>query len=121
MKIPNEYTEVNVSSIESVKPMNNTVLVKNISDSLDDYHNKRVITVIRNKANKKRELSIGKVVSTSGLTTVACHGGMLEVDLEPDMDVVYDTHSQLLKFIVENDSSDYYLIRVPDIIGSLTY
>lgn len=113
-----------VNTLEDFKPMNNNVVIRHISDSIEDSErdeklNSKIV-IVRNEANQKREKSIGEVVSTASELFVMqgkskCITPNCLVMYE---NVIYDTMSRLAEIEIKEFPNDkFYLIRFPDIIA----
>lgn len=116
--------KITVDKLEDFKPMNNNVIVKHISDSIEDSEreeklNSKII-IVRNEGNKKRERSVGQVVSVASELFVTI--GELKC-VTPEClviyeNVIYDTMSRLAEIEIKEFPDDkFYLIRFPDIIA----
>ena len=114
-----------VDTLNDFKPMNNNVVIRHITDSIEDSQreeklNSKII-VVRNEGNKNRERSVGQVVSTaSELFTMydKSQKVITPVDAVFNKNVIYDTLSRLVEIEIKEFPDDkFYLIRFPDIIA----
>lgn len=121
--MPINCSNIEIESLDKVRPMNNNVVIKNITDSIEDsYRNSKLnanLEILRSESNKKREKSMGTVVAVSNCLFVGNAENRLYIDEEIlGKNIIYDTHSRLANLVVKSDSdSKYYLVRFPDIIA----
>ena len=116
--------KITVDTLKDFEPMNNNLVVKHISDSIEDEErdnklNSKII-VVRNEGNRKREKSVGKVVSVAPELFVM-NGDSKCITPECTViyqNVIYDTMSRLVEITIKEFPDDkFYLIRFPDIIA----
>lgn len=114
-----------INKISDFKPMNNNLLIQNISDSIEDSErNEKLntkILIVRNEANQKRERSLAKVVTTASELYLKDYNSskkIIPVDQVLGQNVIYDTMSRLAEIeIKEFPNEKFYLIRFPDVIA----
>lgn len=116
--------KITVDTLNDFKPMNNNVIIRNITDSIEDSErNEKLgsnILIVRNESNQKREKSVGEVVSTSpelffGNGNTKC---IVNISNVLNKTVIYDTHSRLADITIkEFPDEKFYLVRFPDVIA----
>lgn len=116
--------KITISNLSKFTCMNNHAVVKSLSESLDNFTRKHKLelTVILNDTHRKRQRSVGQIVSLCSNPHYAYGSGEFDLDKNELLNnyVIYDTFSQLYKIeVTEDPESEYYLIRVPDIIALL--
>lgn len=116
--------KVTVKSLSDLKPMNNNVIIQNITNSIEDSDRDQKLEskliIVRNEANQKRERSSGKVVLTSEKLFIGGENSrcVIPVDSVLNKEVIYDTQSRLYEISVEDfPNGKFYLVRFPDIIA----
>lgn len=112
--------ELVLDHLKNVEPFGNHVLVKVISNSVDDYYRKSRMIIKRSEGNQLNERSLGQVVKLPKSSIFVSSGDFdhpLIIDQEfiKDKIVIYNTRSVQAKFVI--DSETYDLVRVPDLLG----
>ena len=116
--------KITVDTLKDFKPMNNNIVVKHISDSIEDSQREEKlnskIVIVRNEGNKKRERSVGQVVSVAPelFVTIGKSKCVTPECLVIYENVIYDTLSRLAEITIkEFPGEKFYLVRFPDVIA----
>lgn len=108
-----------LESLDKITPMANTVVIKNLVDSIEDSQRSSQILVVRNDANKLRERAIGIIVKTASSLYTGMKEQRIDIPISDilNKNVLYDQHGRLYKLEIDNCEDEYYLVRFPDVIS----
>lgn len=108
-----------LESLDKITPMANTVIIKNLVDSVEDFQRSSQIFVVRNDANKLRERAIGTVIKAASSLYIGMKEQRTNIPVSDVLNenVLYDQHGRLYKLEIDNCEDDYYLVRFPDILS----
>lgn len=116
--------KITVDTFNDFKPMNNNIVVRGISDSIEDSErNEKLnskILIVRNEGNRKRERSVGQIVIAAPELFIGNGENKCIVPIDDmlNRNIIYDTLSRLAEIkIKEFPDEKFYLIRFPDVIA----
>lgn len=111
--------KLQIKSLEDIVLITNSVIIKNITDSIEDYQRQSNLIVVRNDANNKRERALGTVIKSSKDLYIGMGKSRVMVSSSDiiDENVIYDCHGRMYEIELDNDDSTYYLVRFPDVIA----